>query len=96
MSLLRALRIVFASTLVGTAIGSAVGFSLATWNPGYYRACFPAVEKGNVTPLEVGLGLGISQGTVAGTLVGAVLVFALAVAHVRQNPSTPPADDEET
>lgn len=98
MRILQALRMILTTTVVGTVIGAVVGSSLATFNPGYYRACYPMVDEGSVSPLEVGLGLGISQGMIAGTLVGAVLVFAVAVSRMNQPPrtnSSPPSSSSD-
>ncbi len=63
--------------LFGTA-GTLVGYGLGRFVPGYYRGVF-ADEAGpnpNLNPVDVGIGLGCSEGLLLGAVVGtAVAVF---------------------
>jgi hypothetical protein len=79
MTVLRGFLIVILSGSAGGAIGALVGYILARVMPGYYRGVFG--NAGNApwfNPVEVAVGLGITQGMICGVVVGCVVVLAVA------------------
>lgn len=75
-----------AASLLG-AVGTAVGYGLGRFNPGYYRAVFVHGKDTEFDPVAVGVGLGLTQGTAAGVLVGLALVALLCWRDVRHAPA---------
>src|SRR5436190_1968579 len=76
MNRARSLITVVVSSLVFSFLGGVAGFALGTFAPGYYRGVFASGSDPTFKPVEVGLGLGISQGLMGGALIGVLLVFA--------------------
>jgi hypothetical protein len=72
----RALRTVLISAVAATALGAILGLTLGWFAPGYYRSVFEGGSDPLFSPVQVGLGLGASQGAIAGLVVGVVLVWA--------------------
>lgn len=52
-----------------------MGFSLGHFSPGYYRAVFSSGDLPTFDPIQVGLGLGITQGFVGGVIIGFFIVL---------------------
>ncbi len=65
--------IVFCTVLLAS-IGSGIGLTLGTFLPGYYRYVFRSGDESWFDPVSVGTGLGRTQGTIWGIVVGIVLV----------------------
>jgi len=65
---------VFGSTLVGAVFGVIVGITIAAVAPGYYRAVMSSGSEAWFDPQAVGIGLGLSEGAIGGTVVGLILV----------------------
>ena len=87
MTIARGFLIVVLSGL-GFAIGGGlIGYTLALVAPAYYRGVFSSGREPWFDPVQVGLGLGITQGAVCGVIVGSVVV--LAVAWYNSRPSAP-------
>lgn len=70
MTTTRAFAIVAASSLLCSIIGGVMGTQLGRLAPGYYRALFEAGRRADFDPVQVGLGLGVTQGLVAGAMIG--------------------------
>ena len=68
MTIAKGFVITFASGLLCAAGGGALGYALAVLSPAYYRGVFQAGRAPGFDPVAVGLGLGISQGLIAGLL----------------------------
>ena len=83
MRILRAVGIIVVSALVCGLVGAGIGGFLGRAAPGYYRTVFRASGP-EFDPVEVGLGLGLTQGLAAGLLVGCVLVLATALWNRRR------------
>jgi len=83
MTISRAIGTVVACTLVFASIGVVAGLGIGLVAPGYYRAVFRRGDEPAFDPLEVGIGLGLTQGVTAGALIGIVLVAILAWQHRR-------------
>ncbi len=68
----RAVAFVLGMTIAGATLGAGLGLVIATLAPGYYQALFGAP----VHAIQVGLGMGISQGAGCG-FVGALALIAI-------------------
>ena len=100
-SISRALLTVLTSTFVFAGLGAVIGLALGSFLPDYYRNVFAGGGRPGFNPQSVGLGLGLTQGTVGGVVVGLVLVYYAMVAMVpsanflRLNlPGLPPVIEE--
>jgi hypothetical protein len=78
MTVLRGFAIVIASVVAGALAGLGIGYSLGSWAPAYYRGVIRAGDSPNFDPVQVGIGLGLTQGAGAGLVVGCVIVLAVA------------------
>jgi hypothetical protein len=85
MSLPKAILIFALSAAVCTAGGALIGFCLGRFAPAYYYSVVPPQPGLPYDPVAVGVGLGLTQGLVAGLCVGGVIVLALAIATWRRN-----------
>ena len=70
------LWIIIGSTLFFAFAGALSGWLLGLLAPDYYRVTLDFADDRNAA--SVGLGLGVTQGAVAGIVVGAVVVLAAA------------------
>ena len=71
---------------IGFAIGGGLmGYTLGKSAPAYYRGVFNSRDP-NFDPVEVGLGLGLTQGMICGLVIGAVVVMAVAWYNSRSSP----------
>lgn len=83
MNAARGFGIVVASGLGFAAGGAGLGYMLGRIAPAYYRGVFRGGEAPDFNPVQVGLGLGITQGLIVGLVVGAVIVLAVAISEAR-------------
>jgi len=66
--------------IAGGLLGMLMGFAI----PEYYRTMFPlAAERSSFSPVQVGLGLGATQGAGVGLLIGCVSVLAVSFLRTR-------------
>jgi hypothetical protein len=64
---------------IGCAVvGALAGYGLGTFVPGYYRSVFSGGQEPNFNPVDVGIGLGCSEGLMLGAVVGTVAAVVLA------------------
>jgi hypothetical protein len=84
----RSLSIIIASAVGFGAAGAGIGSALGVVAPSYYRGVFANGNEPGFDPIQVGLGLGLSQGSICGVLVGMVVV--LAVSFSRGRPAETP------
>ncbi|MDX2036203.1 MAG: hypothetical protein SFX72_06095 [Isosphaeraceae bacterium] len=77
MTVIRGFMIVLAGTLGFAALGGGVGYGLGVLLPEYYRGVFHAAGHPHFSPTAVGLGLGLTQGAIAGLVVGCVVVVTV-------------------
>lgn len=87
MTVTKALLTVAVSALLAGAVGAGVGYALDHWTPSFFRILWPGRPGDPADPVEVGLGLGISQGLVWGVVVG-LLVVAIVAWHDTRIPAT--------
>jgi hypothetical protein len=80
----KGILIVAGTMIVGAIGGTAIGTLLGLFLPGYYRSVFGGGNMPGFDPVAVGIGQGLSQGIVFGTLVGLALVAAIAVFRSRR------------
>lgn len=95
MTVLRGFLIISISTVLCAIVGAGAGYTLGTVAPAYYRSVF---RNGNATtfdPVQMGLGLGLTQGLVAGLFVGCVVVLAVAWYNSRRVVVIPSESDRE-
>lgn len=81
MSVARGLAIIVACGVGFGAAGGLLGFALGTGAPGYYRTVFRAGDDPAFNPVQVGLGLGVTQGLIGGLVIGSVAVLAEALSR---------------
>ena len=83
MTVTRGFAIIIASAFGFAIAGGLIGSTLAQVMPDYYRATFAAREPG-FDPVQVGVGLGMTQGLIAGLCVGSVVVLSVALSGLRR------------
>jgi len=84
MTLRRSLTVTSVCSAVGMALGTSIGWVLATVAPSFYSTTFaPAAERPGFEPLHFGIGLGLSQGALVGLGVGLVVTVLLTWQYVR-------------
>jgi hypothetical protein len=89
--LLQTAGVVFGIALAAGLFGAGVGFLLGRFAPGFYRTTIPSVARLGVDPVEVGVGLGFSQGLILGAILA--VIVALIAAWRERNTSRPPELD---
>lgn len=72
--LLWSVAVVFGCAGLGGVMGLAMGAALGTFAPGYYRSLFQDGGEPHFDPVAVGIGQGLTQGTVFGGIIGLLLV----------------------
>ena len=78
VSIRQTLVVILASTVGLGLSGCLIGYLLGRFAPGYYRAVFRNGNDPQFDPVEVGIGLGLTQGIAAGLAVRALVVLAVA------------------
>jgi hypothetical protein len=76
MTRVQSLITVIVSALVFGFLGGIIGFGLGRLTPGYYRAVYSRGDWHSFNPVEVGLGLGLTQGFAGGAVIGILLLLA--------------------
>lgn len=76
------------ATVVGTALGfgaggTAVGALLGRYAPGFFRQMLPLRDPSNFEPVELGIGLGLTNGLGWGLAIGVLIVAILAWKETR-------------
>lgn len=95
MSPSKAISVVLVAALAFAAVGTLIGAGLGSFCPGYYRAVFRDGDSPDFNPLQVGVGLGITQGVACGVATGIVILGILAWKEVRRSEAKagkPPSD----
>jgi|APTNR8051073442_1049403.scaffolds.fasta_scaffold32683_2 hypothetical protein len=86
MIYLRPALVLVACLLGGVSLGGLVGFYLGRFTPDYYRAVFDVPESAPFDAVQAGVGLGVSQGLVAGSVIGTILVVTVEFCARSRNP----------
>lgn len=84
MTLWRALGTVLSTGTAGALLGLGMGAAIGWQTPGYYTTVFPKAAKlPTFDPVQLGAGLGVTQGAGIGLVVGVVVVALLTWQYVR-------------
>ena len=102
MTIRKGFTVIILSGLAFGAAGTAIGWSLGQFAPAFYRGVFPSGDQPWFDPVQVGFGVGLTQGLLVGLAVGGVVVLASAWVESRRGDGkahsaerlTPPAVDE--
>ncbi len=78
MTVLRGFVITMASCLGFSGLGALAGYVLAVLAPDYYRAVLHIRPEVVFNPVQVGLGLGLTEGAAVGLILGVVIVITVA------------------
>ncbi|WP_417738499.1 hypothetical protein [Rosistilla oblonga] len=78
MTVVRGFAITLTSGLVFGGVGAGLGYLLGTVAPDYYRTVFRLAPEVAFNASQLGLGLGVTQGTATGLIVGLVIVVSVA------------------
>jgi hypothetical protein len=92
MTILRGFLIIAISTALCAIIGAGTGYTLGTFAPAFYRTLFRNGNAPTFDPVQMGLGLGLTQGLV----VGCVVVLAVAWYNSRRVVVIPAESDRES
>ena len=86
MTIFRGFLIIVLSCVAFAGAGLANGYGLAVFVPNYYRSVFVHGREPWFDPIVVGIGQGLTQGSVCGLVVGCVVVLATAWYNARRSP----------
>lgn len=89
MTVARGFRIILGSGTALGAAGAGLGYLLGRHAPAYYRSVFAGGDSPGFDPVQVGFGLGLTQGLIAGHIVGSVVVLAVAASEFRRSGKGP-------
>jgi hypothetical protein len=78
-----ALRTVLLWSVIFLCVGSAIGATIGVVAPEYYRSVFRGGHLPEFNPLQVGIGLGATQGVVSGVVISIVVLALLAWRDIR-------------
>lgn len=85
MSVARSLFVVVVCGMGFGAAGGLLGLTLGVGAPAYYRGVFSVGADPGFRPIQVGLGLGVTQGVICGLFIGSVIVLAAAPSRRSQS-----------
>ncbi|MEZ6058130.1 MAG: hypothetical protein R3C01_15635 [Planctomycetaceae bacterium] len=88
-----ALTTVLTWAVVFACVGSVMGAMIGVVAPDYYRSVFRGGESSDFNPLQVGVGLGVTQGAASGIAISIVVLAILAWRDIR---SRSPAIESNT
>lgn len=74
-SLAKAVAVIAVCSVVGASIGAGAGYVLGKFAPGYYRSMFLQGNAPGFDPVQMGIGLGLTQGIAVGFIAGIVIVI---------------------
>ncbi len=78
MTVLRGFLITITSCLGFSGLGALAGYVLAIMAPDYYRTVFDVRPTSVFNPVQLGLGLGLTEGAAVGLILGVVIVITVA------------------
>jgi hypothetical protein len=84
LSIGRIVFIILVSTFIGALVGGLIGYLMGVTIPDFYRSDFNGGR--NVDPVQMGTGLGISEGLALGFLLGLVIVLVQAFGKRKTHP----------
>lgn len=83
MTIRKGLVTVAGCTFGGGAVGGLLGYAIGAFAPDAYVAMFRLPLDGQISPAEVGVGLGVGQGMILGAVIGILLVAIVTWFEVR-------------
>jgi len=87
-----ALITVLVWSITFACVGAVIGATIGTVAPAYYRSVFRHTDSPNFNPLQVGIGLGATQGLGTGIAISIAVLALLAWRDVRAARPTAEAD----
>ena len=78
MTVIRGFAITIASGVAFGCFGAVAGYFLGSVAPDYYRTVFRIPPDVPINPTQAGMGLGVTQGSATGLVVGLVIVVTVA------------------
>jgi hypothetical protein len=93
---IRALVLVLLCGFACCVVGTLIGYFLGTFHPGYYRSVVSGGRQPDFKPVDVGIGLGCSQGLILGVIVGALVVVGSACYRWWRTRATTPRECPRT
>src|SRR5579875_3393148 len=84
MAVMRSMAVILAVSLLFSVAGGLAGYALGVLTPAYFRGVFSGGDDPRFDPVQVGLGLGTTQGLLCGVAVGSVAVLAVALSGRRE------------
>jgi hypothetical protein len=88
-----ALRNVLLWGVIFACVGSAIGAAIGTVAPGYYQSIFRNGHSPEFNPLQVGIGLGATQGVASGVAISITVLTLLTWRDTRS--ARPDADNDK-
>lgn len=79
----RGVGILFGCAALAALLGGLVGLAIGVQAPGYYRSLVRGGRLPDFNPIDVGIGLGTSQGAMVGMLCGGLIIAILAWRQAR-------------
>jgi F0F1-type ATP synthase assembly protein I len=73
----KAVLAVLTCTIAGALFGAGIGYMLGRFAPAYYRSVFRNGNAPGFDPVQVGTGLGMTQGVALGFIAGIIIVIVL-------------------
>lgn len=77
MTVARGFVITTMSAIAFGIVGALLGYAVGVFAPDYYRVVFQLPESMELSPTQLGAGLGLTQGLGAGIVVGLVIVVVV-------------------
>ena len=74
---LKSLAIVWMCAIAGAVVGALAGWVVGAIAPGYYYTVFDVRDGASIDPVQTGVGLGLTQGLIAGFVGGMIMFFVL-------------------
>ncbi len=74
MNILKAITTVAATTILSAIVGGLIGAGLGKIAPTYYLQTLHVRDSNSFNAIEMGLGLGVTQGLIGGIIVGMLIV----------------------
>lgn len=73
----KAILVVAICAVAGALIGTSAGYILRRFAPYYYRSVFLQGDAPGFDPVQVGIGLGLTQGMALGFLAGVIIMIVV-------------------
>ena len=78
MTAIKSLVTILVTGIAFACVGALIGAIIGAVAPGYYRTVFRHADLANFNPIQVGIGLGVTQGFSAGVAIALAVIALLA------------------